>query len=205
MIETFCQYANDKNKEDFFLHPIAKAISLHFLIGYIHPFADGNGRTARGLFYWYLIKKGYWMIEYMSISRIILASKAQYARAYQHTEFDEMDITYFILYNLKSIQQALTDLKKYIHKKSQEKKNLLSLLQHTDLNERQINLLQEILGDGVHTFSVSALERKFDISNQTARNDLNDLVKRGILQTRKNGKQIQFLPVIDVVKKIQAL
>jgi Fic family protein len=126
-------------------------------------------------------------------------------RAYQYTELDEMDITYFILYNLKSIQLALTDLKKYIHKKSQGKKNLVSLLQHTDLNERQITLLQEILNDNVHMFSVGALERKFDISNQTARNDLNDLVKRGILQPRKSGRQIQFLPVANVVKKIQAL
>jgi Fic family protein len=204
LMEEFCDYANDRKKEDFFLHPIAKAISLHFLIGYIHPFADGNGRTARALFYWYLIKKGYWMIEYMSISRIILGSKAQYAKAYQHTELDEMDITYFILYNLKAIQSALTDLKKYIHKKNQEKKNLLGLLRNTDFNERQITVLQEILNDSENVFSVTAMEKKFAVSNQTARNDLNDLVKRGILQTRKNGKQIQFLPVQDAIKKIRS-
>src|SRR6201999_3882984 len=88
LIERFCDFANSTNDTDF-VHPIIREIILHFLIGYIHPFADGNGRTARALFYWYLLTKGYWLIEYMSVSRIILASKAQYARAYQHTEKDE--------------------------------------------------------------------------------------------------------------------
>src|SRR5260221_12066996 len=114
LMEEFCLFANDSKNENFFLHPIAKAIILHFLIGYIHPFSDGNGRTARALFYWYLIKKGYWLIEYMSVSRIILSSKAQYARAYQYTELDHNDCTYFILYNLKCIGRALEELKAYI-------------------------------------------------------------------------------------------
>ena len=88
----FCVFANDGRKQDFFLHTISKAITLHFLMGNIHPFTDGNGRTARALFYWYLIKKGYWLIEYMPVSRIILGSKVQYARTYQHTDCNQVII-----------------------------------------------------------------------------------------------------------------
>ena len=77
------------------------------MIGFIHPFVDGNGRTARALFYWYLLKNGYWLTEYLSISRLIVKSKAQYARAYQYTEMDDNDLTYFIDYNVKKINQAL--------------------------------------------------------------------------------------------------
>ena len=33
-----------------FVHPVVKAMALHFAIGFIHPFVDGNGRTARALF-----------------------------------------------------------------------------------------------------------------------------------------------------------
>ncbi|MBS1601855.1 MAG: Fic family protein, partial [Bacteroidetes bacterium] len=126
LMKAFCVFMNDGQKEDFFLHPISKAIILHFLIGYIHPFADGNGRTARALFYWYLIRKGYWLIEYMSVSRVILGSKAQYARAYQHTEKDGNDLTYFVLYNLRCIQRSLEELKIYIARKNKEKKSILS-------------------------------------------------------------------------------
>jgi Fic family protein len=203
LIKEFCVFANDERKEDFFLHPISKSIIIHFLIGYIHPFTDGNGRTARALFYWYLVKKGYWLIEYMSVSRIILNSKGQYARAYQHTELDGNDLTYFILYNLKAISKSLEELKQYVERKNAEKKKILDLLRDTDYNERQMGILQEILSDKKNLFTVHEIETKFEVSNQTARNDLNELVSRGILQPRKSGNKIQFLLTRDALKKIK--
>lgn len=202
LIKELCEFANDNKKENFFLHPVSKAIIIHFLIGYIHPFADGNGRTARALFYWYLIKKGYWLIEYMSVSRVILGSKAQYARAYQYTEQDENDLTYFILYNLKAIEQSLEELKKYIERKNREKKTILNLLRDTEYNDRQVGLLQEILNNQKNMFTVNEVEAKFGVSNQTARNDLNYLVAKGILKPRKSGNKIQFVLVEGGEKKI---
>jgi Fic family protein len=203
LMDEFCWFANDRQSEPFFLHPIAKSIILHFLIGYIHPFVDGNGRTARAVFYWYLIKKGYWLIEYMSVSRIILRSKAQYARAYQYTEFDENDLTYFLLYNLKVIRIALEDLKKYIERKNKERDEMLSLLRNTDYNDRQIVILQELINNKKSLYTVTELENRFRVSNQTARNDLNRLAKNGILAPRKNGKRIQFISTGDVEKKLK--
>lgn len=58
MIKDLCIFANNDNSENF-IHPIIKGIIIHFVLAYIHPFVDGNGRTARSLFYWYMIKKGY--------------------------------------------------------------------------------------------------------------------------------------------------
>ena len=74
MIRDLCEFANSDNSENF-IHPIIKGIIIHFVLAYIHPFVDGNGRTARSLFYWYMIKKGYWLTEYLSISRIIYTNK----------------------------------------------------------------------------------------------------------------------------------
>jgi Fic family protein len=193
LMNELCKFVNDVNKEEFFLHPICKAIIIHFLIGYIHPFADGNGRTARALFYWYLIRKGYWLIEYMSVSRIILGSKARYARAYQYTEKDDNDVTYFILYNLKCMERSLDELKKYIERKNKEKRDILALLRHTDYNDRQMVLIQEIINNRKGVFSVREVQTKFGVANQTARTDLNYLVFKGVLETRKNGKSTQFL------------
>jgi Fic family protein len=203
LMDEFCSFANDNREANFFLHPISKAIIIHFLIGYINPFTDGNGRTARALFYWYLIKKGYWLIEYMSVSSIILTSKAQYARAYQHTENDGNDLTYFVLYNLASIRKALEELKKHIEKKKKEKDFTLGLIRNTDYNDRQIAVLTEVLNDKKNAFTVFELETRFGISNQTARNDLNFLVEKGILQPRKNGKKIQFVKTADAEKNIR--
>lgn len=204
LMNAFCAFANDQDKRIFFLHPITKGIILHFLIGYIHPFVDGNGRTARTVFYWYLLKKGYWLIEYMSVSRIILNSKAQYARAYLCTEQDENDLTYFVIYNLNSIHKALEDLKKYIQRKSAERQNAMTLLRNTNFNNRQILLIQEVIQDHFVYFTVQQVQNRFGVSNQTARNDLNGLVSAGIFQERKSGARIQFLPIKGFKKKIAA-
>jgi Fic family protein len=195
LIDAFCLFANDEDKSPFFIHPIVKGIFLHFLIGYIHPFSDGNGRTARTIFYWYLLKKGYWLIEYMSVSRVILGSKAQYARAYLYTEMDENDLTYFVLYSLKAIHTALDDLKKHIQKKIAEKKNVLALLRNTSFNDRQVAVLQDVMQDAGVYFTVQQIQTRFGVSNQTARNDLTGLVNSGLLEYRKSGKKIQFFPV----------
>lgn len=202
LIEQFCIFANDKDKTSFFIHPIYKAIILHFLIGYIHPFVDGNGRTARTIFYWYLLKKGYWMIEYLSVSRILLDSKAQYAKVYLHTEFDNNDLTYFAIYNLKCIHRALEDLKKYIQRKTSEKQHIITLLRNTDFNDRQIAIIQDILEDGTTLFNVQQIQTRFNISNQTARTDLNILVEKGILETRRSGHRVQFLATENYMKKL---
>jgi Fic family protein len=112
LIQEFCEFANNDDNE--FIHPIIKGIILHFLIGYIHPFNDGNGRTARTIFYWYVLRNGYWLFEYMAISRIILRSKTKYGLSYLYTETDENDLTYFINYNLSAIEEALDEMEKHM-------------------------------------------------------------------------------------------
>ncbi|MBK8284724.1 MAG: Fic family protein [Ahniella sp.] len=49
-------FANDDDiVGNRYLHPIIRSILLHFQLGFIHPFGDGNGRTARALFYWSML------------------------------------------------------------------------------------------------------------------------------------------------------
>ncbi|MBI1782071.1 MAG: Fic family protein [Sphingobacteriales bacterium] len=200
LIKQFIKVANDKNTNEGFIHPILKGILLHFLIGYVHPFVDGNGRTARALFYWYLIKKGYWLIVYMSVSRIILKAKAQYARAYLHTEYDDNDLTYFFIYNLKCISDALEELKLYIDRKMKEKSTTIQLLKNHNLNERQLFVLQDLLKDPNQYFTAKQIETKFAVSNQTARTDLLKLVDEKLLVQRNIGRLMTFFGVENLDK-----
>lgn len=128
----------------------------------------------------------------MSVSRIILHSKAQYAKAYLHTEQDDNDLTYFIIYNLKSIVKALDELKHYIKRKTMEKQNALTLLRHTNFNERQIILLQELMQDTTLFFTVQQVQNKFGVSNQTARNDLNGLAEQGYSKNAGPATEYNF-------------
>lgn len=178
------------NEDDtkVFIHPIIKACIIHFMVGFIHPFADGNGRTARALFYWYLLKKQYWLTEYLSISRLILKAKAQYARAFQYTEIDNNDLTYFIAYNLKTMKLAFDELREYIKRKNDEKKHLNSFLDVEGINYRQALILEWFAQEENLLLTVKETEKRLGISNGTARTDLNELHNRGFLEFRNINK-----------------
>lgn len=181
LMKSFCNYFNNNPKEDF-IHPIVKGSILHFLIGYIHPFVDGNGRTARAIFYWYLLKSGYWLTEYLSISRVIMKSKRQYEKAYIYTEIDDMDVTYFIHYQVKVLMQAFEELQEYVAKTKKDKSKLSKYLKTDGINERQANILHKIEENNNRFFTVKEIENTFNITNQTARADLEQLVENEILK-----------------------
>ena len=190
-IKDLCTFAND-DKE--FYHPVIKAIILHFMVGYIHPFVDGNGRTARGIFYWYLVRKGYRLFEYVSISEVIKQSIGQYKRAYLYTERDEGDLTYFIYYHLEVILKCVKTLEQYIHKKMLQYDELKkSIRKQENLNLRQIDLLNHAIRHKDAVYTIKGHLNSNKIVWATARFDLLDLVRKGFLTQRKRGKELNFL------------
>lgn len=116
-----CDFANGADLGEF-LHPIIRAVAIHFQIGYDHPFCDGNGRTARTLFYWSLLRSGYTLSEYVSISSVIAKAPSRYLRAYLHTESDGGDIGYFVAHQLNVMCKAVDNVRRYIedHERSQQ-------------------------------------------------------------------------------------
>lgn len=189
MMNDLYTFFNTDNDHDIFIHPLVKASIVHFMIGYIHPFADGNGRTARALFYWYLLRKGYWLTEYLSISRLILKTKGQYARAFRYTEIDDNDLTYFILFNLKITKQAFGELKEYIERENRQKQIVLELITIDGVSQRQAIILQWFLKDGYLMIGVTETVTRLAISTVAARNNLMELVELGFLDVIHSDKK----------------
>lgn len=205
LIGDLCKFVNGDD-EKLFIHPIIKASIVHFLIGFIHPFADGNGRTARALFYWYLLKKGYWLTEYLSISSIILKARIQYANAFLYTETDENDLTYFIQFKIKTLRLAYTSLLAYLERKLREKKAATQFLTIGGINDRQSLILQEISDEPKKVYRVIEIEKKFGVSNATARNDLRGLEVLGLLISFKvNKKEYAFSKSTGFEERIEQL
>lgn len=188
LIDHFCAFADEKNDNNF-IHPIIRASILHFLIGYIHPFVDGNGRTARAIFYWYLLKQDYWLIEYLSISRLIIKSKVQYANAYLFTELDENDLTYFIKYHLRTIDLAFNSLKDYISRKLTEKTQIYNYRRIKGLNDRQLHLLRLFHDDSERVLTIKEVQNRYGVVYQTARTDLMSLENLGLIKSTTSGKK----------------
>lgn len=180
----------NKDSENF-VHPIIKGCILHFMIGWIHPFCDGNGRTARAVFYWYMLKKGYWLTEYLSISRIIKNTKAQYEKAYLYTETDQNDLSYFITYHIKTMEKAFEELKHYINRKQREVKLAAEFIRITGVNERMAQILKLLSDEPDRILNAKEMESRFSVSNYTARTDLKNLTQLGFAEAIQVNKQKQ--------------
>lgn len=198
MIREFCDFAN--NDSDEFIHPIIKGIILHFLIGYIHPFNDGNGRTARSVFYWYVLSKGYWLFEYMAVSRRIVRSRKMYDLSYLYTEYDEMDLTYFIKYIIECIHDSCNEMLDYIRRKQTEQEETRRIIQNNpDLNLRQAMILEEFVKSPNKIFTIKEISETYRVVYQTARTDLLLLEKKEYIKKKTSGKA--FIFVFNELKK----
>lgn len=197
LVKELCDFA--KSKDEDFIHPVIKGIIIHFLVGYIHPFNDGNGRTARALFYWYLIKNDYWLFEYMAVSRVINNSKKQYRNAYIYTESDRTpndsgDLTYFIKYNLDCIQKALDDTLEYLERKQKEQAQTLKIITESgNLTLRQAEILKQFLKQPEKPVTIKEIVTIYSVAYATARSDLFRLAELGYVEKRKAGKEFIFV------------
>ena len=201
-MQALCHFANQTEDDEPYCHPVVRAILLHFMLAYDHPFADGNGRTARALFYWAMVRHGYSLMEYVSISSVLRKASGQYKRAYLYTETDAGDVTYFLLNQLDVIEAALHALRDYLAKaqaEMQQTSQLLGTLKDREkLNLRQIALLTGALKGRSEAYTIDSHRRSHGISYATARQDLMDLTALGFLQEQKAGKAFHYFAPFDL-------
>ncbi|WP_338279226.1 Fic family protein [Corallococcus caeni] len=202
-LRQLCAFANDPGG-DAFIHPVVRAIVIHFMLAYDHPFVDGNGRTARALFYWSMIRQGYWIAEFLSISRIIQRAQMQYSRAFLFTETDGGDVTYFLLHQLDVIQRATDDLYAYLNRKARDARQVDLLLQEDpSLNHRQRELLAHALHHPAARYDIQSHRRRHGVVYQTARQDLLDLEAAGFLSRSQVGRAFTFSPVAQLERRLK--
>jgi Fic family protein len=205
MLEELCNFANN-NDSDIFIHPIIRGIIIHFVLAFIHPFCDGNGRTSRSLVYWYLLKHKYWFVEYLSISRIIYRSKAKYERAFLCVESDDFDLSYFILYHLEVMEDAFNELKEYLSRKIQERSTLENFTSIPGITHRQAEILK-LLDESPETiFSAKQIANRFGLNAKSIRTDLRNLTKLDIVsEVLINGREFGYMRVHNLEAKVDKL
>lgn len=189
-------FANDELEGHVsFIHPVVKAILLHFWMGFLHPFADGNGRMARALFYWYLLKQGYWAFSFIPVSTRIKKSPVQYSTAYINSEQDDYDLTYFIDYNLRQIEHARRDFAKYVSKQTEQQKTIDEIAKEFDmLNHRQLELVNYFRACPSERTNMTAMQKINGVSAITAMKDLKTMENHGLLMHRKKGRHVFYYP-----------
>jgi Fic family protein len=199
-----CAFANDTSDDDF-VHPIIRSILLHFWIGYDHPFIDGNGRTARALFYWSMLHHDYWLAEYLSVSHILHAAPIQYTESYLFTETDDNDATYFVLYQMDVLLRSIAALLKYVGEKATAHRKTQEMMRQSDLNYRQVALLGHALRHPEAEYSVTRHANSHRVTRQTARTDLHELAGLGLLLEARRGNGFYFTVPTELDDRLEGM
>jgi Fic family protein len=203
-LERLCAFANEGEDSEQFIHPVIRAILLHFGLAYDHPFVDGNGRTARILFFWSMRERDYWLVEYLSISRILREAPGKYGQAFLETETDEGDTTYFLIHQLQVIERAIAEMHAYLARKIGEIKEIEELLHDRDgFNHRQLALLSDALRHPGRSYSLKRHAETHRVTHETARADLSQLVECGLLARRKIGREYAFESSADLPNRLK--
>jgi Fic family protein len=203
-LERLLEFANSPHTGPHFIHPLVKAAILHFWLAYEHPFVDGNGRTARALFYWHMLRSGYWLFEFLTISRVIHAAPLKYYRSFLYSEHDDNDMTYSVVFLVEVTRKALAQLHDYLATKQKEQQLVARTLQAApDLNLRQRAVVQQALTEPTRSFTFQSHSRAEGVTLVTARNDLLDLHRRGFLDRHKQGRQFVFVAPPDLPKRLR--
>lgn len=203
-LQALCDFANDGDDHERFVHPVIRALLLHLWLAYDHPFEDGNGRTARALFYWYLRTRGYWLVEYLSISRILREAPAQYGESFLLTETDERDATYFLIYQLQVIERAIGELRSYLQRKVTEARDFEQMTKgSSEFNHRQVALLGNAIRSPDQIYSYRSHSVSHAVTSETARADLLALFEEGLLVRRTIGQRYLFSPAPDLAKRLR--
>jgi Fic family protein len=192
----FCDWINtehDNIESSNYIHPLIKSICAHFIIGYEHPFKDGNGRVARALFYWFMFKKGYGAFRYISISNLLKEASAQYGKSYLYTETDNMDLTYFIDYQCSIILRAVLAFKTHCQKVISDIENFNKWLWdsgvYNKLSDKQRTVFQVAKNGLARAFTATNVKENLGCSYNTAAVVLNGMVDLQLFDKRKEGKE----------------
>ncbi len=191
-LERLCAFANGAGSDDEFIHPFVRACALHFQLAYDHPFCDGNGRTARLLFYWSMLRAGYWLFEFLPISRLIYESPAKYGKAFLYVETDDFDLTYFLVYKARILRMARESLRAYLERKRREATRARRFLTDLDINDRQRAVLLAAMENPTREITIEDHQIERSVSYYTARSDLLALEERGMLDRRSVGRKFVF-------------
>lgn len=206
-LEKLCAFANDEIEGSPYMTPVVRAIILHFMFGYDHYFADGNGRTARTAFYWSMLRRGYRLAEYVTISKFLALAPSQYMTSYEYTEDDDGDLTYFILHQLKTIRRGLDELEEYIAYKVREQNKINKVLNEAvdEFNHRQLLIIDTLVKDASTTLTAPEVARRYRVTTQTARADLKHLASFELVKPGRKKNPQTWRPVRDLTERLTKL
>jgi Fic family protein len=201
-VRKLCEFANEPPGEAPFLDPVVRASVLHYQLAYDHPFGDGNGRTARWLFLWSLVRRPeYWWCRYLPVSRMIERAREAYYRAFVHAAEDGGDSTYLVRQQVGCMEIEMERLAMLLQRRRELYERARRKLRIEDeFNVRQIALFDHAVRHADAEFTQLGHAQYHDVTQVTAGRDLNQLEKLGFLSHKRRGRTIVYRPTARLLR-----
>lgn len=185
MMEKFIEWLNSSSP----VNPMIKAAVAHFYFVHVHPFDDGNGRTARALANLVLANAGFKLINMVSISSYFDHKRPSYYKAIQDSRNHEGDLTYFIIFCLEALAAKIGEVKEELKIAGRVKglKEKISSNLYQKLNRRQI----KGLGLMIRSAEKMTTQKYCKInkcSDETARKDFLELMGHQMINSVGMGR-----------------
>lgn len=188
-IEDFLEWFNGKTGKE--THPVIKAGITHYELVRIHPFLDGNGRTARAVAILVLFLGGYDVKKFFSLEEHYDKDATKYYEALQSVQKGN-DYTFWLEYFLEGLAIELTRIKEKVLALSRDIKLKKEIGQQVALSDRQIKLVEHI-----QTFGFINNKAFKDllpmVSEDTILRELKDLIKKRIIKKEGTTKAARYV------------
>ena len=171
------------NKKAPALSPVLSSSILHDQFEWIHPFADGNGRTGRALALWELYRRGFDSHHIFSVDEYYWEDRPAYYRALDAVRKDGGDLTGWLEYSAQGLRDTLDRV--WTRVQSYQVRSPGKLV----LRPRQEQLLRLLRDHG--SMAPSELWSALRISKQGAMDLLRPLIAAGLVEkigTKKTGR-----------------
>jgi len=170
------------------VNPVLLAGIVHYEIAKIHPFIDGNGRTARLLATLILYLSGFDHRRIFALDDYYDRDRQAYYAALKTAQQSNGDITLWLEYFTDGILYSVNEAKEAVLKISSKKKNGQAQIA---LAPRQMQIVEFINVNGKVTNR--DLQGLFKISAQAVHKELTKLVDLKVIKTVGEGRALHYV------------
>jgi Fic family protein len=175
------------------MEPVIKSAIAHLWFVTIHPFDDGNGRIARAIADSQLARADRTNQRFYSMSAQLMKYRKGYYDILESTQKGSMDVTQWLVWYFERLTEALEVTDEALSK-ILVKAKFWELHKTTRFNERQIEMINKLLGDFVGKLHSSKWAKITKVHRDTALRDIQDLVEKGVLlDSGEGGRSTNYI------------
>jgi Fic family protein len=188
LTDNFFAWVNSPEADE--IDPVIEAGTAHYEIVRIHPFIDGNGRTARIMAAILLFKRGFDVKRFFALDDYYDQDRRAYYAALKTVDPSSIDITAWLEYFTSGVAVSIEAVRKKVIGLSKDIKALKGKGQIA-LTERQMKIVERIVEKGKITNR--EIREMFELSDEAVRKEIAKLMKSGVLEGKGKGRAVYYV------------